>query len=103
MAKHSIERIEAMEAALGKVTEATEQLSEAIATQVDALDALRELSSYYGSQEWYRDREADEKGKLPADLSRGVLGEDLPYEALVDAREAALAALELSAALLRAL
>lgn len=92
-----------MEEALDATTDATSQLSEAIAAQVDALDALRMLSSYYGSQEWFKDREADERGKLPADLKRGVLGEDLPYEALVDAREAALAALEVATAMLRAL
>lgn len=103
MAGDRIERIKAMEEALDATTDATSQLSEAIAAQVDALDALRTLSSYYGSQEWYKDREADERGKLPADLKRGVLGEDLPYEALVDAREAALAALEVATAMLRAL
>ena len=92
-----------MEEALDATTDATSQLSEAIAAQVDALDALGTLSSYYGSQEWFKDREADECGKLPADLKRGVLGEDLPYEALVDAREAALAALEVATAMLRAL
>ena len=48
-------------------------------------------------------RELDERGKLPADLERGVLGEDLPYEALVDAREAALAALEVATQMLRSL
>ncbi len=103
MAGDRIERIKAMEEALDATTDATSQLSEAIAAQVDALDALRTLSSYYGSQEWFKDREADERGKLPADLKRGVLGEDLPYEALVDAREAALAALEVATAMLRAL
>lgn len=103
MAGDRIERIKAMEEALDATTDATSQLSEAIAAQVDALDALRTLSSYYGSQEWFKDREVDERGKLPADLKRGVLGEDLPYEALVDAREAALAALEVATAMLRAL
>ena len=103
MAGDRIERIKAMEEALNVTTAATEQLSEAIATQVDALDALRALSAYYGSQEWFVDREADERGKLPRDLARGVLGEDLPYEALVGAREAALAALEVATAMLRGL
>lgn len=103
MAKDRIERIAAMEEAMDVVADAAAQLSEAVAVQVDALDAVKELVSYYGSQEWYQDREADERGKLPDELKRGVLGEDLPYEALVDAREAALAALEVSTALLRAL
>lgn len=98
-----VERIQAMEEALNVSRDAADQLAEAIAAQVDALDALRQLSSYYGSQDWFKDREADERGRLPEDLERGVLGEDLPYEVLVDAREAALAALEVSTAMLRAL
>lgn len=98
-----IERIKSMEEALNVSRDAANQLSEAIAVQVDALDALRQLSSYYGSQDWFKDREADERGRLPQDLERGVLGEDLPYDALVDAREAALAALEVASAMLRAL
>jgi hypothetical protein len=100
---NSIERIEAMEAALNAAREATDQLSEAVAAQAVALDGLRALSGYYGSQDWYKDREADERGKLPENLARGVLGEDLPYEVLVDAREAALGALEVATAMLRAL
>ena len=98
-----IERIEAMEAALNAAREATDQLSEAVAAQAVALDGLRALSGYSGSQDWYKDREADERGKLPDSLARGVLGEDLPYEVLVDAREAALGALEVATAMLRAL
>ena len=98
-----VERIQAMEAAMNATQEAAGQLSEAIAVQVDALDGLQRLAAYYGSQAWYQDRELDERGKLPADLERGVLGEDLPYEALVDAREAALAALEVATQMLRSL
>lgn len=101
--KERIARIERMEAAMNQSREAVDQLSEAIASLVDASDALQELSAYYGSQDWFADREADERGSLPADLARGVLTEDLPYETLVDAREAALGALEASTAVLRAL
>ena len=98
-----IERISAMEAALNASRAAVDQLSEAVAGLVDAMDALQALSAYYGSKEWYDDRKADEQGKLPAGLARGVLGEDAPYDLLVDAREAALGALEAATATLRAL
>ena len=98
-----IERISAMEAALNDSRAAVDQLSEAVAGLVDAMDALQALSAYYGSQDWYADRKADERGKLPAGLERGVLTEDLPYDLLVDAREAALGALEAATATLRAL
>ena len=98
-----VARIREMEEALNVAQDAADQLSEAIAAQVDAIDALQKLSAYYGSQDWYADREADERGKLPDDTARGVLSEDGPYEALVSAREAALAALEVATATLRAL
>lgn len=98
-----VERIKSMEAAMNESREAVDQLSEAIACLVDVMDELRDLSSYYGSQEWFKDREAEARGKLPEDLACGVLTEDLPYEVLVDAREAALGAIEAATATLRSL
>lgn len=98
-----IERIEAAENAMDQARSAVDQLQEAVAAQAVALDALRQVADYYGSQDWYDDRRADELGKLPHDLARGVLTEDAPYDVLVDAREAALGALEVAAAMLRAL
>ena len=47
------------------------------------------LSEYYGSTAWMRDYEADEAGKLPADLKRGVLSEDAVYDLLEDNHELA--------------
>ena len=98
-----IERIKEMEAALDTSREAVDQLSDAVAALVDAMDGLQALSGYYGSQTWFKDREADERGKLPDDLKRGVLSEDVPYDLLIDAREVALGALEAATATLRAL
>ena len=100
-AAQRIERIQSMEEAYNLSREAVDQLVEAIAAQVDAIDAITALSGYYGSEQWYQDR--DERGALPDDLARGVLGEDLPYEVLMDAREAALGAIEVATQMLRAL
>ena len=98
-----IDRISSMEAALDASRAAVGQLSEATVALVDAMDAIQALSEYYGSQEWYQDRKADEQGRLPEGLARGVLSEDLPYDVLVDAREAALGAIEAATATLRVL
>ena len=49
----------------------------------DIRDDILALESYYRSSEWISDFEADEKGELPADLSRGVLSEDGIYNALL--------------------
>lgn len=103
MAQDRIERISRMEDAMNTSREAVDQLQDAIGSLVDAMDSIRSLSEYYGSQQWFKDRGADDRGQLPDDLARGVLTEDLPYEVLVDAREAALGALEVATATLRAL
>ena len=53
---------------------------------LDAFDGIREdvreLSGYYESDEWREDFEADEAGRLPRDLKRGVLSEDGIYDVL---------------------
>ena len=48
---------------------------------------VAELSKYYGSELWKLDYAADEAGKLPTDLKRGVLSEDGIWNLLSDYRE----------------
>ena len=97
------ERVARMEEAMVASREAVDGLNEAVAVLVDALDDLTELSGYYGSQDWYDDRAADECGQLPEDLARGVLGEDEAYDVLIDARNAAIGAIEAATSALRVL
>ena len=47
-----------------------------------APELLRQLSDYYGSPAWKRDFAADEAGRFPKDLRRGVLSEDGIYHLL---------------------
>ncbi len=82
-----VDRITKMEAALDASREAVDKLSEALEAYEAAFAQLNELSAYYGSTQWMRDREADENGKLPQELKRGVLSEDLAYDLIVDNRE----------------
>ena len=98
-----VARIAQMEAAMEVALGANQRLSQAIEGQREALEQLQALSDYYGSPEWYEDREADERGELPEDLMRAVLGEDLVYDLLTDAHETALSAIEVAAAELRVL
>lgn len=60
------------------------------------------LSAYYGSEEWFADRDADEAGELPPTLKRGVLGEDLGYELLCDYYNVAVRMLELATRIVKA-
>ena len=48
---------------------------------------ISELESYYTSEEWKRDFEADEARLLPEKLPRGVLSEDGLYELLENYRQ----------------
>ncbi len=58
---------------------------------VDSLKAIKddiaELNKYYSSELWKLDFAADEAGKLPPDLKRGVLSEDGIWNLLFDYRD----------------
>ena len=77
-----IERIRHFERVLDRVAPVLGNLGEAL----DAFDGIQadvqELSAYYESDEWREDFEADEAGRLPRDLKRGVLSEDGIYDVL---------------------
>ena len=79
-----IERIQHFEMLLDRVTPVLGNLKEAL----DAFDGIQEdvqeLSAYYEGEAWREDFEADEAGKLPRDLKRGVLSEDGIYDVLSD-------------------
>ena len=47
---------------------------------------IAKLEAYYNSPQWRKDFEADEAGKLPKDLKRGVLSEDGLWNLLEDYR-----------------
>ena len=92
-----IKRIKEMEAILDECRMALNDLEQSL----DGLDAVKEkmgrLFAYYGSEAWYEDREME----LPPDVKAGVLSEDLVYDEITDARDAALRMLELATDLLK--
>ena len=79
-----IERIKHFESLLDGVAPVLENLEDALDAFDGIQDDVKELSAYYESDEWRDDFEADEAGKLPADLKRGVLSEDGIYDVLSD-------------------
>ncbi|MBQ3871712.1 MAG: DUF4298 domain-containing protein [Clostridia bacterium] len=79
-----INRIKHMEEAFDTSIDAVSSLIEALSKYDGALEKLKEVSDYYGSDEWLEDLEADENGLLPSDLKRGVLSEDGIYNMLED-------------------
>ena len=77
-----IERIQHFEMLLDRVAPVLGNLEEALDAFDDIQDDVKELAAYYEDDDWREDFEADEAGKLPTDLKRGVLSEDGIYDVL---------------------
>ena len=92
-----LQRITEMEQYLNECTAATADLTK----QLDRMEALKEhmtsLFTYYGSEDWYMDREGD----VPDNVSAGVLSEDLVYDQITEVRDAAFQMLELATDILK--
>jgi len=72
-----LERISAMEAAFDRARAAL------FAGQLDAPE-FPLLAAYLDSDDWLRDYEADEQGRIPKDMKRGVLSQDGLYNLVCD-------------------
>ena len=77
-----IERIKHFEMLLDRVAPVLGNLEEALDAFEGIQEDVKELAAYYEDDDWREDFEADEAGKLPADLKRGVLSEDGIYDVL---------------------
>ena len=80
----SIDRIREMEEILDEAAPAVEALCTALEAYENLYEKIRKLEGYYSGGQWMRDYEADELGKLPKELKRGVLSEDAIYDLLAD-------------------
>ena len=79
-----IERITYMEQILDEASGAVASLSDALDNYSAMQEKLQELIAYYTSEQWPRDFDDDNAGRIPADLKRGVLSEDAVYHLLAD-------------------
>ena len=77
-----IERIQHYEKLLDRIAPVLENLEEALDDFEGIQEDVKELAAYYEDDDWREDFEADEAGKLPADLKCGVLSEDGIYDVL---------------------
>ena len=82
-----IERIKTMEQHLDRASQAVIRLSAALDDYAEAQASIRELQTYFGSDDWKQDFADDEQGLLPKDLKRGVLSEDGIWNVLTDSRD----------------
>ena len=96
-ARERLQRIAGMEAIL----EEAERLNAGLEAQLEALDGARGrlagLFEYYGSDEWFDDRESD----LPEGTKAGVLSEDLVYDQITTLRDSCYRMLELATDILK--
>lgn len=82
-----IERIELMEQKLDSVLSVLQNMEEALNQYETAQEDVRLLADYLESREWKADFAADEAGRLPKTLKRGVLSEDGIWNVLERNRE----------------
>lgn len=92
-----IDRITEMEKCLDLCTEANAKFAAALDEFEASRAAYEKLYGYYFSGTWRRDLEADEAGRLPEDLKRGVLSEDAVYDLITDNRDLVLRLVRLTA------
>ena len=95
--KKTIDRITEMEGYLDECTETVSGVSAQLDRLEDVLGPMTSLFSYYGSNEWYDDREKE----LPEGLKAGVLSEDLVYDQIMAIRDEAFRMLELATDILK--
>jgi len=79
MADETVERVKKMESKLDEVTPKIRAFEESLNNMKQVFEDMKILSDYY-SNDWKKDFEADEEGKIPKDVKRGVLGQDTLYD-----------------------
>ena len=95
--EESIKRISEMEKILDECRETLTELEQALDHLQELQDGMGQLFEYYGSEEWYEDRELE----LPPDVRAGVLSEDLIYDAIMDTRDLSFRMLETATEILK--
>lgn len=75
-------RIERYEEIYDKLSRSVREAESALEALEALAPELAELEAYYTGPEWKKDFAADEAGRLPPELKRGVLSEDGVYDLL---------------------
>ena len=96
----NIEKLNKMENSLDKsitkLKEFEKKLSEYESIQKD----IKNISDYYGSEEWFSLLDEYEKGNLK-DIKAGILSEDSAYDLIIDNKELAIKMLEIATKVLK--
>ena len=101
MNNNSSERIEYYEPILRKSREELDAFRKELSSFRKQCKKIRELSAYYGSDEWFSDLESYENGEIDADTKCGVLSEDEIFDVIEDCRETAVGMLDAASYILK--
>ncbi len=77
------QRITEMEKTVNEISGITEEMTALLSRMEEGKESVSRLFRYYGSDEWFEDREGD----LPEGIPSGVLSEDGVYDLLTLLRE----------------
>ena len=91
------DRIRQMETSLNAIRQAARDLQAQLEQLKACGQAAKDLYAYYGSEDWYQDREAE----LPEGMQAGVLSEDAVYDSITELRDTAFDMLELGTDVLK--
>jgi len=83
-----LERIKINEEKLDKALKVFRELENSLEKYQEMIVILKELNDYYGSSEWFLDKENYEKGNLEQ-IKAGVLSEDSVWNLNEDIKELA--------------
>ena len=86
MTDERVERIKTMELKYDDVKPKIDIFKQKLDEMKKVYDDMKILSDYYSNQ-WKGDYEADEEGKIPKDLKRGVLGQDTLFDLFTEYSE----------------
>lgn len=96
MTEKQLENIRQMEEILNKTSDFNQEAQQFLEKWKDFLPEIQKLDAYYGSEQWFADFEACERGEIPEGMPHGVLGEDLTYDALGDHHQLSIEFLKLA-------
>lgn len=78
-----IKRIQENEERLDRLTVIMRDLENALDNFEESQALLKDLNEYYGSKEWFKDKDAYETGKIER-IKAGVLSEDAVWNLITD-------------------
>ena len=81
-----LKRIQENEERLDKIISVVKELENALNNFEDIQNIIKELELYYGSENWFKDKDAHDKGEIK-NIKAGVLSEDAVWNTLTDIRE----------------